>query len=84
MCREVCSGMLRRTQQLFGTTSEPIQIDETVYQAQKIQQRMYATRQSPVKDRHHHVVTATQRMHGNRIDGPWVFRLKKGIELRYF
>lgn len=85
MCREVCSGMLRRRPQLLGTASEPIQIDEARFAGRRKYNRGRMLQgDSPAEDRDNHVVIANQRNHGNRIDGPWVFGLKKGTDLRYF
>ncbi|XP_068222000.1 uncharacterized protein [Palaemon carinicauda] len=85
-CREVCSAkvsVLKRGQ-MKGTESSPVQIDEARFAGRRKYNRgrMLDGDHAPEEDDEETV--ENNRNHGRRIDGPWVFGLIQGRDVRYF
>jgi hypothetical protein len=87
MCREVCSSAVsvNRRGQMVGTAADPIQIDEARFAGRRKYNRgRVLAGDQPAQEVDDEAVVANHRNHGRRIDGPWVFGLCQGPELRYF
>ena len=87
MCREVCTVIVsvQNRGQMIGTEEEPVQIDEARFAGRRKYNRgrlLEGDRAPNSSDSDAEV--ANNRNHGRRIDGPWVFGLKKGLDCRYF
>ncbi|XP_068232212.1 uncharacterized protein [Palaemon carinicauda] len=85
MCREVCTKIVQQKGQMVGTTTEPIQIDEARFAGRRKYNRgrLLQGNLGP-ESTDSEAEIENNRNHGNRIDGPWVFGLKKGLDCRYF
>ena len=87
MCREVCSVIVsvQNRGQMIGTEEEPVQIDEARFAGRRKYNRgrMLQGDQAP-NSTDSEAEVDNNRNHGRRIDGPWVFGLKKGSDCRYF
>jgi hypothetical protein len=85
MSREVWTKVIEKKGQMLGTAEEPIQIDEAwfawkrKYNRGRLSQGNCAP-QSEDSD----ALLENNRNHGRRIDGPWIFGLKQGLDCRYF
>ena len=85
MCREVCSSIVTRRGQMVGTENNPIQIDEARFAGRRKYNRgriLNGDRAALSEDSDAEV--ENNRNHGARVDGPWVFGLKRGTDCRYF
>ena len=87
LCREICSQIVSATNRgkMVGTAEKPVQIDEARFAGRRKYNRgrMLQGDQAPDSiDREGEV--ENNRNHGRRIDGPWVFGLKKGNDRKYF
>jgi hypothetical protein len=85
MCREVCTKVIEKKGQMLGTAEEPIQIDESRFAGKRKYNHGRPLQgncapQSEDSD----ALLENNRNHGRRIDGPWVFGLKQGLDYRYF
>jgi hypothetical protein len=84
ICREVCTKVIEKKGQMLGTAEEPIQIDESLfvgkrkYNLGRLLQGNCAS-QSEDSD----ALLENNRNHGRRINGPWVFVLKQGLDCHY-
>lgn len=87
MCRKVCTSMcsVATKGQMTGTSTDPIQIDEARFAGRRKYNRgrLLLGDQHPESEESDASVE-NHRNHGARVDGPWVFGLKKGNDLRYF
>ncbi|KAK5648125.1 hypothetical protein RI129_003017 [Pyrocoelia pectoralis] len=85
MCREVCGSIIQARGQMTGDDDNPIQIDEARFAGRRKYNRgrMLIGDERPLSEDSDAEV-ANNRNHGRRIDGPWVFGLKKGHDCRYF
>ena len=70
---------------MVGTAEEPLQIDEARFAGRRkySRGRMLQGDQAP-DSIDSEADVENNRNHGRRIDGPWVFGLKKGDDCRYF
>lgn len=87
MCREVCGSIVsvRTRGQMIGTLEEPIQIDEARFAGRRKYNRgRLLNGDHGAQSEDSDAVIQNQRNHGARIDGPWVFGLKRGLDCRYF
>lgn len=87
LCREICSEIVSVTKRgkMVGTAEEPVQIDEARFAGRRKYNRgrmLQGDRAPDSTDVEAEV--QNNRNHGRRIDGPWVFGLKKGDDCRYF
>ncbi|XP_076031863.1 uncharacterized protein LOC143019764 [Oratosquilla oratoria] len=87
MCREVCGEIVshRTRGQMIGTEEKPIQIDESRFAGRRKYNRgrlLTGDHAPETKDSDADIVN--NRNHGARIDGPWVFGLKNGLDVCYF
>lgn len=82
--RSICSSALEDKGQMIGTENEPIQIDESRFAGRRKYNkgRLLAGDSSPEELSPENV--RNNRNFGRRIDGPWVFGLIKGKDVRYF
>ena len=85
--RKVCSQMVtvEKRGKMIGTVDEPIQIDEARFAGRRKNNKgrlLSGDMQVNLQDENAEVVN--RRNHGRRIDGPWVFGLLKGKDVRYF
>jgi hypothetical protein len=84
MCR-VCTKVIEKKGQMLGTAEEPVQIDEARF-ARKLKYNrgrlLQGNRAPQLEDSG--VLLQNNRNHGRRIDDPWVFGLKQGLNCRYF
>ncbi|KAK5645168.1 hypothetical protein RI129_006468 [Pyrocoelia pectoralis] len=85
MCREVCGSIIQARGQMTGDDDNPIQIDEARFAGRRKYNRgrMLIGDERPLSEDSDAEV-ANNRNHGRRIDGLWVFGLKKGHDCRYF
>lgn len=85
-CREVCSRMVSvdRRGQMFGTIEVPVQIDESRFAGRRKYNRGRILAGDAAPDEEDPENVRNNRNHGRRIDGPWVFGLCKGSDVRYF
>ena len=70
---------------MVGTEEDPIQIDEARFAGRRKYKRgrlLNGDRQAESTDSEADV--ENHRNHGRRVDGPWIFGLKKGTDCRYF
>lgn len=85
MCREVCSSVIAKRQQMIGTFDNPIQIDEARFAGRRKYNRgRMLAGDAPASSEDDDADVANNRNHGARVDGPWVFGLKRGNDCRYF
>ena len=85
MCREVCSSIVEARGQMVGTLDNPIEIDESRFAGKRKYRRgrlLQGDRRPRLRNRA--AVVFNNRNHGNRVDGPWVFGLIQGNDVRYF
>ena len=83
--RRVCSEIIQRKPKMRGSREHPIEIDESRFAGRRKYNRgrmLDGDHRAESEDGE--VVLQNQRNHGRRIDGPWVFGLKKGRDCRYF
>ncbi len=87
LCREICSQIVSVTHRgkMVGTAEDPVQIDEARFAGRRKYNRgrMLQGDQAP-DSTDSEVQVQNNRNHGRRIDGSWVFGLKKGNDCRYF
>lgn len=87
MCREVCSVIVScdRKGQMVGTIDSPIQIDEARFAGRRKYNRgRMLNGDEAAESEDSDAEVQNNRNHGRRIDGPWVFGMKKGSDCRYF
>ena len=86
LCREVCSEIVsvNRRGQMVGTVESPVQIDEAYFAGRRKYNRgRFLEGDNPAEEEDPNPVQ-NNRNHGRRIDGRWVFGLKKGMDVRLF
>ena len=87
LCREICSQIVSVTNsgKMVGTLEDPVQIDEARFAGRRKYNRgrMLQGDQAP-DSTDSEAEVENNRNQGRRIDGPWVFGLKKGDDCRYF
>lgn len=85
-CREVCSEMVSVTRRgkLRGTPDDPIQIDEARFAGRRKYNRGRLLAGDEPAEENIEDPVQNHRNHGSRIDGPWVFGLCQGTDVRYF
>ena len=85
-CREICTNMMsvNLRGQMIRSPTHPVQIDEARFAGRRKYNRgrLLAGDNAPAECNNEPVDNI--RNHGNRIDGPWVFGLYKGRNIRYF
>lgn len=87
MCREVCTQIVsvENRGQMIGTNDQPVQIDEARFAGRRKYNRGRMLKgDHPANLIDSEAEVENNRNHGRRIDGPWVFGLKKGLDCRYF
>ena len=92
MCREVCTEIIRPQAhgrpirpKMVGTADNPIQIDESRFAGKRKYNRGRLLEGNlPAVERDDEVEFENLRNHGDRVDGPWVFGLKQGIDHRFY
>ena len=87
MCREVCSVMVscQTRGKMVGTEENPIQIDEARFAGRRKYNRgRLLAGDHPPNSEDSDAEPVNKKNHGARIDGPWVFGLKNGLDCRYF
>jgi hypothetical protein len=85
MCREVCTKVIEKKGKMLGTAKEPIQIDEARFAGKRkynCSRRLQGNCAPQSEDSD--APLKNNRNHGRRIDGPWVFGLKQGLDCRYY
>ncbi|XP_076031782.1 uncharacterized protein LOC143019698 [Oratosquilla oratoria] len=86
-CREVCSAIVSvdKRGQMKGTDFSPVQIDEARFAGRRKYNRgrMLDGDHAP-EEEDEDEIAENNRNHGRRIDGPWVFGLIQGRDVRYF
>jgi hypothetical protein len=85
--RTICSRIVSvdRRGQMIGTAAIPIQIDEARFAGRRKYNRgRMLSGDRPPSEQNLEAPVINQRNHGRRIDGPWVFGLKHGQDVRYF
>ncbi|KAK7068650.1 hypothetical protein SK128_003191 [Halocaridina rubra] len=87
MCQGVCGAVVshRRRGKMVGTNDNSIQIDEVRFAGRRKYNRgrMLNGDNAPFSE-NSDAEQRNSRNHGRRIDGPWVFGLKQGLDCRYF
>lgn len=86
-CREICTEVvsLDRLGQMTGTKEQPIQIDEARFAGRrKYNKGRLLEGDQPPESTDSEADVRNQRNHGRRIDGPWVFGLRQGLDARFF
>ena len=87
LCREICSQIVsvRNRGKMVGTAEEPVQIDEARFAGRRKYNRGRMLQGDQAPDSiDSEAEVENNRNHGRRINGPWVFGLKKGDDCRYF
>jgi hypothetical protein len=70
---------------MVGTEIDPIQIDDARFSGKRKYNRgRLLNGDQPPSSKDSDVDVQNGRNHGQRVDGPWVFGLKKGSDCRYF
>ena len=70
---------------MLGTAEEPIQIDEARFAGKRKHNRGRLLRGNRIpQSEDSDALLENNRNHGSRIDGPWVFGLKQGLDSCYF
>ena len=70
---------------MVGTKENPVEIDEARFAGRRKYNRgrlLTGDERAELTDSEADVIN--NRNHGQRIDGPWVFGLKNGLDCRYF
>jgi hypothetical protein len=68
-----------------GTAEEPIQIDEARFAGKRKYNRSRLLKGNRVpQSEDSDALLENNRNHGRRIDGPWIFGSKKGLDCHYF
>lgn len=79
MSREVCSAVLSKKPQMEGSFDHPIQIDEARFAGRRKYNRgRMLLGDEPPNSTDDEADVVNRRNHGTRVDGPWVFGLRKG------
>jgi hypothetical protein len=85
MCREVYTKAIEKKGQMLGTAEEPIQIDEALFAGKrKYNHGRFLQGNRVPQSEDSDALLENNRNHVSRIDGPWVFGLKQGLDCRYF
>jgi len=85
MCWEVCTKVIENKGQMLGTAEEQIQIDEAQFAGKRKYNRGRLLKGNRVpQSEDSDALLENNRNHSRRIDGPWVFGLKQGLDCRYF
>jgi hypothetical protein len=85
MCREVCTKVIENKGQMLGTAEVPIQIDESRFPGKRKYNRSKLLKGNRVPQSEDcDALLENNRNHGRKIDGPWVFGLKQGLDCRNF
>ncbi|MPC33493.1 hypothetical protein E2C01_026845 [Portunus trituberculatus] len=86
LCCEVCSEIVsvNRRGQMVGTVDNPVQIDEGYFAGRQKYNRGRFLQGYNAAEKEDPDPVQNNRTHGRRIDGRWVFGLKKGMDLRLF
>lgn len=86
MCREVCTAVISKKDKMIGSPENPTQIDEARFAGRRKYNRgRLLAGDSPSSNADENNVNVQNNCnYGSRIDGPWVFGLKKGDDCRYF
>ena len=83
-CRNVCSETLNKREKMRGTHEDPIQIDEARFAGRRKYNRGRLLTGDSTSSENSPESVDNNRNHGRRIDGPWVFGLLNGEDVRYF
>ena len=87
MCREVCSSIVsvNRRGQMMETEANLVEIDEARFAGRRKYNRgCFLNGDQTAKSTDSKADVVNNRNPGRRIDGPWVFGLKNGLDCRYF
>jgi len=84
MWREVCTKVIEKKGQMVGTAEEPIQIDEARFAGKRKYNRGRLLQGNRIPQSEDSDALLENNRHYGRIDGPWVFGLKQGLDCHYF